>query len=610
MLSEVNRDLLKACESGDMEKAQQALENGANSEVKESDGWTPLFLASRAGHDAIISLLLENGTNVNAKDKWGNTPLHHASQKGYETIVSLLLENRAEVNAIGEWGNTPLHLACLERREAVISLLLEHGADVNHVGLDRYTPLHWASQKGYTNIVSLLLEHSANVNAKDSNENTPLHMASWKGHVNIVSLLLENGADPNVADKDGVTPLRVAQDNENQTCVAAIEKYLKQQVLYDASKNGDLEEAKRAIEKGANVKAKDENGDTPLHFASANGNSAIALLLLEYGADVNSQNTYGVTPLHIAGWNGHDAVVLLLLDNGANVNVQKNDGDTALHKVCRYGRDSLVKLLLEHNADFSITNAKGHTPFQVAQECDKQDCADAIEGFRQVQEGTMTPMELKIKQLPEDIQRILTCPISGDIMKDPVILFPSGKTFNRESLCTWLLHNPTPRCPWTNQPLDRHMTYVENREIRDTLIYYLGEEAYVRFDDTDFKDRYQALWNAQHANSLFDIGLDYEDDDQFYVAEEYYQQAATLRHSGAQYNLAMLNEDNHERMLGYLEQAVGQDHPEALYYLGTLYYNSDVVRQDLTRAREYFQRAAAQGNSEAQDALEHFPEVS
>jgi tetratricopeptide (TPR) repeat protein len=269
-----------------------------------------------------------------------------------------------------------------------------------------------------------------------------------------------------------------------------------------------------------------------------------------------------------------------------------------------------VKLLLEHGANPRITDDEGRTPLQVAQECDKQDCVDAIEGFIQDQDGTMTPMELALNQLPNAIEIILTCPISGDIMKDPVILFPSGKAFNRESLCTWLLRNPTSRCPWTNQDLDRHMTYVENREIRDILIYFLGNEAYVRYDDTDFKLQYQALWNAQNANLLFDKGLDYEEDEQFYVAEEYYQQAATLGHSGAQYNLAMLDVDNHERMLRYLELAAGQNHPDALYHLGTLYYDSDVVVQDLARAREYFHRAAAQGNSEAQDALEEFPEVS
>jgi TPR repeat protein/GTPase SAR1 family protein len=248
----------------------------------------------------------------------------------------------------------------------------------------------------------------------------------------------------------------------------------------------------------------------------------------------------------------------------------------------------------------------------------------AAQGHHEAQEALENlPQLRRLPTMTDDIRRILTCPISGDIMEDPVILFPSGKTFNRESLCTWLLRNPMPRCPWTNQPLERHMTYVENREIRDILISHLGEEAYVRYDDSTFKLQYQALWNTRlapadahpapteapfnvvvfDAFSLFNAGVYYHDDDQFDIAEEYYERAASQGHAGAQYNVAMLNEDNHERMLGYLEQAAAQGHPDALYYLGTLYFNSDVVQQDLSRAQEYFQRATTQGSEEAREAL-------
>mmetsp|Transcript_17139 Transcript_17139/g.31020 ORF Transcript_17139/g.31020 Transcript_17139/m.31020 type:complete len:179 (-) Transcript_17139:409-945(-) len=135
--------------------------------------------------------------------------------------------------------------------------------------------------------------------------------------------------------------------------------------------------------------------------------------------------------------------------------------------------------------------------------------------------ATVAPNAQAIKpirpQMTDDIQSILTCctKISGDIMRDPVILFPSGKTFDRKPLCKWLLHNPTPRCPWTNEPLDRHMTYVENRDTCEILFRYLGEAAYKRYDDTDFKTQYQALWNAHFAGVPFNVGATYQDDYQF-----------------------------------------------------------------------------------------------
>ncbi len=177
------------------------------------------------------------------------------------------------------------------------------------------------------------------------------------------------------------------------------------QDLYDASKNGDLEEAKRAIEKRANVNAKDENGDTPLYFASANGNTDIALLLLQNGAEVNSQNKYQVMPLHIAGWNGHDAVVLLLLENGAKVNAQRGDGDTALHKVCRYGRDTLVKLLLEHGADPTIINKNGKTPLQIAQEKNNQNCVAVLEEFARLQQQEKKRLESQTAKEQEEAKK-------------------------------------------------------------------------------------------------------------------------------------------------------------------------------------------------------------
>jgi hypothetical protein len=63
---------------------------------------------------------------------------------------------------------------------------------------------------------------------------------------------------------------------------------------------------------------------------------------------------------------------------------------------------------------------------------------------------------------------------------------------------------------------------------------------------------------------LFNVGVFYQDDDQFDVAKEYYERAAAQSHAGAQYDLVMLNEDNQEQMLRYLGQAAAQDHPEAL----------------------------------------------
>jgi ankyrin repeat protein len=75
--------------------------------------------------------------------------------------------------------------------------------------------------------------------------------------------------------------------------------------LLDASKIGDLEKMKRAIENEADVNAKDEYGWTPLHWACYNGKVAIISFLLDKKADVNAEDNYGDTPLLKACFFGH-----------------------------------------------------------------------------------------------------------------------------------------------------------------------------------------------------------------------------------------------------------------------------------------------------------------
>jgi hypothetical protein len=104
-------------------------------------------------------------------------------------------------------------------------------------------------------------------------------------------------------------------------------------------------------------------------------------------------------------------------------------------------------------------------------------------------------------------------------MKDPVVLFPSGRTFDKESISRWLLQNKKPSDPWTNKPLDRHMPYAPNLEIRKMLMENLGDKAYEPYDDSDFLLRYQALWDAHLAEVPLNFGAFHQGNDQFDSAE-------------------------------------------------------------------------------------------
>ena len=115
-------------------------------------------------------------------------------------------------------------------------------------------------------------------------------------------------------------------------------------------------------------------GDTALHRAADCGNVEILELLLSNGADINAKDRNGNTPLHLAsffwpnstlvGGRTWDLMVRIprtsetsldvtrsLLDHGADVNAVNCQGNTALHHSIITGQRSLVQLLLARNAD-------------------------------------------------------------------------------------------------------------------------------------------------------------------------------------------------------------------------------------------------------------------
>jgi len=87
------------------------LEKGADCNIKDINGWTPLFWASWSGMDEIGALLIKKCPTVNDKTDKDWTPLMAASMKGWHNVVELLLKNGADETLKNNEGNTALDLA-------------------------------------------------------------------------------------------------------------------------------------------------------------------------------------------------------------------------------------------------------------------------------------------------------------------------------------------------------------------------------------------------------------------------------------------------------------------------------------------------------------------
>ena len=133
------------------------ISEGADVNVRNSGGWTPLMFAAHYSRPEIAELLIEKGAELEARSDDGLSPLMLAAKESSTLeIVQLLVEKGAELEARGPFGKTPLMFAVRSSKPKIVKLLIEKGADVNAVDERGDTPLMWAGEFG-----SLTLEGSS-----------------------------------------------------------------------------------------------------------------------------------------------------------------------------------------------------------------------------------------------------------------------------------------------------------------------------------------------------------------------------------------------------------------------------------------------------------------
>ncbi len=137
--------------------------------------------------------------------------------------------------------------------------------------------------------------------------------------------------------------------------------------LHEAAKTGEVEEAERLIQAGADLEALDEDGETPLTAAALEGQTAAVKLLVARGADIKSQNKGVFTALHAAAHKGHIQIVEFALDQGAGIDDQDNKaGITPLHAAAERDYLDIIKLLIERGARIDLKELHGWTPIDRA----------------------------------------------------------------------------------------------------------------------------------------------------------------------------------------------------------------------------------------------------
>ena len=207
--------LFEAASQGFCKDVEELLaKDGVDVNAVDTNGCTPLLLATREGHLKVVQTLLARGINPNAANDDGVTALQSAASEGYLAIVAALLTMpNIDPNLPNADGETALMQTAQQGHAHVVQALLAHdGIWVNAMDAGGFTALMMAAEAGHAATVAALLKaRSIKVNTATAEGCTALVLAAQEGHRDVVRYLLDvPGIAVNACTVKGATSLLLA----------------------------------------------------------------------------------------------------------------------------------------------------------------------------------------------------------------------------------------------------------------------------------------------------------------------------------------------------------------------------------------------------------------
>ena len=184
---------VKAAHADDLETLETLITE-ANVNLRDArSGTTALEHAVRNGNREMVQLLLYRGADVNLSDEGGSTPLMQLGEDATVDMVWDLINAGARINQKTYYGHTALMSAASRNNSDILKVLLEAGADVNAANEDGTTPLMIAASDGRVNNVRLLILAGVNIDSRDSEGRNAFMHALENEHKAVIRLLRSKG---------------------------------------------------------------------------------------------------------------------------------------------------------------------------------------------------------------------------------------------------------------------------------------------------------------------------------------------------------------------------------------------------------------------------------
>ncbi|KAJ5585203.1 uncharacterized protein N7459_005003 [Penicillium hispanicum] len=329
-----------------------------------------------------MRLLLAFGANPNIPDSPGKTPLLLAVEESFVDGATLLLKHGADANYRAKPElESPLSWSIANGKINLTQSLLAHGGNPNDETRNGSTVLIRVIRKrAPEQLTKILLEAGSDPNRKDNQGKTALCEAVQSDQPAAVATLLDHGANPNLPGPEHALWSAVYRPDCLRVLLARGADIRKTPgIMEQATSINSLEAVRILLEAGIDPNCKKDGTYTPLCSAIRDDRADIVDLLLAHGADPNlmaseypawkcitHDRLHFLPDLVAAGADLHrppgitemavqvnrpEGLRWLVEKGGANPNDRNSHGHTALTTAIREQRLELVTWLLAHGAD-------------------------------------------------------------------------------------------------------------------------------------------------------------------------------------------------------------------------------------------------------------------
>lgn len=374
-----------------------SLKKGVN--LNHFDWRNKLLLMIASNDKNMLKMLIEAGADVNVVDNDGSSPLYFAVSKNNLEAVKILVRNGANIdfrregeptgrlNHVTEHNSdysTVLIKAINRGRIKVVDFLIKSGANLERRNYEGETPLMIAYRKKWKAAIIKLLKAGANVSAQNKLKNS--ETVPTMETVNFARRVDEGFGDGSV----NLFELLVREGKEVDFNKGSLMQEIIKNYYQDYKKENNL--LRYALSKGGSINTRNAAGYTlfnNLVYSFSEGGLFNFLLdnREELKLDLELENYDGNRPIHslatafprMGSFNPNNNLVCRVLESGLDANAKNSKGETALHLAIKhlteekFRRDGLFdkfnvflfKKLIEVS-DTSIVDADGLTPLILA----------------------------------------------------------------------------------------------------------------------------------------------------------------------------------------------------------------------------------------------------